>query len=282
MAKPEPEVGKALLENWQRPLLLIGCGNMAGAMLSRWLDTGLNPSLVRVVRPSGKAVAAGVAVQATLEMPVAAGTLVLLGHKPQQLATVSAALAPLLQGADILSILAGVPVAQLREALPTAGTIIRCMPNLPVQIGAGVCLLHSEDGKDSLGGEISRLHRALGLVEWLSEEPLFDAATALSGCGPAFVYRMIDAMAQAGGALGLPGEQAQRLALATVEGAARSAMLSDTAPALMADAVASAGGMTRAGLDRLDQADGLGVLMQETLAAAQARAQALAALAKGG
>jgi len=278
MARPDPAT------DWPDRLLLIGCGNMAGAMLSRWLDCGLPPARAQVVRPSGKPVADGVAVMRALDGPVAPGTLVLLGMKPQQLAAVAQDMAGLL-GPDVtlLSILAGVPLADLRAAFPQAGAVVRCMPNLPVRIGKGVSILHGDgDLPAPAHGLASGLCARLGLVEWLGSETLFDAATALSGCGPAFVYRFIDALAAAGAGLGLDPAMAARMALATVEGAAVSAAASAQAPAAMADAVASKGGMTREGLDVLDRPDGMAPLLDRTLRAARDRGVALAALARAG
>ncbi len=121
----------------------------------------------------------------------------------------------------------------------------------------------------------------LGLVEWLDDEALMDAATALSGCGPAFVYRFIDALAEAGAALGLDAGQAARMARATVAGAGISAARSDATPAAMADAVASKGGMTREGLDVLDRDGALKALVEQTLRAARDRGAQLAKLAAG-
>ncbi|HWJ69909.1 MAG TPA: pyrroline-5-carboxylate reductase dimerization domain-containing protein [Sphingobium sp.] len=269
-----------MVENWPAHLLLIGCGNMAGAMLARWLDCGLPPERVTVIRPSGKPVADGVTVRTQLAEPVAAGTVVLLGCKPQQLAQVAQDLAGLI-GADtrMLSILAGVPVAQLHAAFGQVDAIIRCMPNLPVRTGHGVSTLHADR---AVSGEAralaTELCAPLGLVEWLDDEQLFDAATALAGCGPAFVYRFIDALGGAGASLGLDPAQAARMALATVAGAAISAANADASPAAMADAVASKGGMTREGLDVLDRPGGLVALLDETLRAARDRGAALAAL----
>lgn len=122
----------------------------------------------------------------------------------------------------------------------------------------------------------------LGLVEWIADESHFDAVTALSGSGPAFLYRFIDALAQGGAALGLPADQAARLALATVEGAALTAAASADAPASLADKVASKGGSTRAGLDVLDADSALETLVAATLAAAEARNRELAALTTSG
>lgn len=277
MAKPD------LVGDWPTRFLFIGCGNMAGAMLARWLNSGLPADRVDVIRPSGKPVAEGVAVHTRLAEPVASGTLVLLGCKPQQLVQVSQDLAGLIgEGATILSILAGVPLARLREAFPATDSIVRCMPNLPVRIGRGVCVLHaSDDAPGQARALATSLCAPLGLVEWLEDEALFDAATALAGCGPAFLYRFIDALAVAGTELGLDPAQAARMALATAEGAAMSVAAGDASPAAMADAVASKGGMTRQGMDVLDRPNGLAPLLGETLRAARDRGVELAALAKG-
>ncbi|MCW2388437.1 pyrroline-5-carboxylate reductase [Sphingobium sp. B11D3B] len=274
MAKPEAG------PMWPSHLLLLGCGNMAGAMLLRWLDEGLPAERVTVVRPSGKAVAPGVRVLTVLEGPVEGDTLVMLGCKPQQLADVAGTTAALLgPGATLLSILAGVPIARIRDALPAIQSIVRCMPNLPVRVGKGVSILKVEDAADERARDlVDAMCSRLGLVEWLGDEQLFDAATALAGCGPAFVYRFIDALAAAGAELGLAPDAAARMALKTVEGAALSAAAADCPPADLADAVASKGGMTREGLDVLDRSDGLAPLVMETLKAARDRGAVLAAL----
>lgn len=275
MAKPDTA------PDWPARLLLIGCGNMAGAMLMRWLDCGLPPHRVQVVRPSGRPVAPGVEVSTSLDAPVPPGTLVLLGCKPQQLGDVAAALDGRIGAeATLLSILAGVPLTQLARSFPQAGAIVRCMPNLPVRLGHGVCTLSGAAELSALvRASVGSLCAALGLVEWLEDEALFDSATALAGCGPAYVYRFIDALAAAGSALGLPRDQAARMAMATVEGAARNAVAADgRTPAELADAVASKGGMTREGLDVLDEQEALKALLTETLRAARDRGAELARL----
>ncbi|MBB5984736.1 pyrroline-5-carboxylate reductase family protein [Sphingobium lignivorans] len=273
MAKPDADAG------WPARLLLIGCGNMAGAMLARWLELGLPAERVTVVRPSGRPVAPGVTVVTQVEGPLEPGTVVMLAFKPQQLGAVAPGLTGLIGPETVLlSILAGVPAARLRSAFPQAGAILRCMPNLPVRIGKGVSTLYGEPGMpDGVWAQADALCRALGLVEWLEDEALFDTATALAGCGPAFVYRFIDALSTAGAELGLAPDMAARMALATMEGAALSAASSDVAPAAMADAVASKGGMTREGLNVLDEEDGLAPLIARTVRAARDRGAALAA-----
>ncbi|WP_443970447.1 pyrroline-5-carboxylate reductase family protein [Sphingobium sp. CR28] len=282
MAKPEPGSVTAA-QNWPQALLLVGCGNMAGAMLGRWLEYGLPPERVTVVRPSGRPVADGVTVMTTLPDVIAPDTLVLLGHKPQQLPDIAPPLeARLGAGATIFSILAGVSTTQLAAVIPQAGAHVRAMPNMPVRSGHGVVSLFVDPSVPAHVRDVADLLcRPLGLVAWLEDEALFDAATALAGCGPAYVYRFIDALAKAGEAVGLSAEIAAHMALATVEGAALTAAVSKDAPGALADAVASKGGMTREGLDVLDRADGLAPLIEATLRAARDRGAELARLAAG-
>lgn len=257
---------------------LIGCGNMAGAMLSRWLATGLDPARVTVIDPAMPDV--GVRVLSALPNEPAPDML-MLGVKPQMLADVAPGLEAATDGALLLSILAGTTTATLTHTFPTARAILRVMPNLPVAIGKGVVGLHGDLG-DADRAAANALMAPLGLVEWIADESHFDAVTALSGSGPAFLYRFIDALAQGGAALGLPADQAARLALATVEGAALTAAASADAPASLADKVASKGGSTRAGLDVLDADSALETLVAATLAAAEARNRELAALTTSG
>lgn len=253
-------------------LLLVGCGAMAGAMLRRWLATGLDPDRVTAVSPSGRAMPPGVRVLPTI--PTERFDTVLLGFKPQQLAAVRPQLHALEAG-RLISILAGVELATLR-ALTRAGAVVRAMPNLPVAIGKGVVALHGDVGP---GAEA--LMRPLGLVERIDDERLFDVVTALAGSGPGFLARYIDAIAAAGAALGLPEDQAARLAMATVEGSALLAAQSDESPAALADRVASPGGSTRKGLDVLDADGALARLVTATLEAATRRNGELAAAARG-
>lgn len=273
--KPDPVL------DWPKRLLLIGCGNMAGAMLARWLDCGLPPYRVQVIRPSGKPVAPGIEVSTRLTEHIVSDTCVLLGCKPQQLAQVAEEVGPYLsQKHKLASILAGVPLASLVDAFPNAVGIVRCMPNMAVRTGQGVSVLYGgADLPVDRRENVQSLCEPLGLVEWLEDESLFDAATALSGCGPAFLYRFIDALGAAGAALGLDPDMAARMALATVDGAGASAVAAGQPPAVLADAVASKGGMTRMGLDVLDHDDALKALLVETLRAARDRGQELARLA---
>lgn len=259
-------------------MLMIGAGNMGGAMLARWLDAGLAPDVVTAVSPSLRPLPAGIRVVAAI--PDEAPDTVLLALKPQQLPRVTDALAAL-RPRLLVSILAGVEEATLAAACP-AGAIVRAMPNLPVAVGRGVIALFSTSADAAARADAGALMALLGHVEWIDEERLFDAVTALSGCGPAFTFRFIDALARAGESLGLPADQAARLALATVEGSGTLAGQGEAPPAVLADRVASPGGSTRAGLDVLDGGDALAELLARTLRAARDRNVAMAAEARAG
>lgn len=256
------------------PFWIVGCGAMAGAMLSRWLATGTDAATVTVVDPAYPAVGFGVRVLSTLpdEPPP---SMIMLGIKPQLLTdvapTVAAAVGP---NTVLLSILAGKTHATLKHLFPDALELVRVMPNLPVAIGQGAVALFAPDTDRRL---LTALMAPLGLVEWIDDEALFDAVTALSGSGPAFVYRFAEAMAKGGAAMGLAPHQADRLARATVAGASALAATAPGVLANLADRVASTGGSTRAGLDVLDSDAALTDLVTRALQAAEARNRALAA-----
>jgi pyrroline-5-carboxylate reductase len=258
------------------PIWLIGCGNMAGAMLRRWLGAGVPATAVTVIRPSGAAPAEGVRTLREVPAGEAPPRFLLLGVKPQKLAEVADAVAAAVGPETLLiSILAGTELGTLAARFPRAGTVVRAMPNTPVGIGRGVVSLYGEAG--ARRAELETLMRPLGLAEWAADEEQFGQMTALAGCGPAFLFRFIDALASAGAALGLPEDQALRLGTAMVDGAAGLAAGSDENPAKLADRVASPGGMTRKGLDVLDQDNALRDLMTRTLAAAEKRGREMAA-----
>ncbi|HYI40740.1 MAG TPA: pyrroline-5-carboxylate reductase [Allosphingosinicella sp.] len=260
------------------PLFLIGCGNMAGAMLEGWLAAGADPRMITVVRPSGRPPAPNIRTLTALpedEVPA----LVLLGVKPQKLAEVAPAVAPALEAATVLvSILAGTPLAALRGFFPVPRTIVKAMPNLPVSLGRGVTELHTDGHSDAAAtAEVERLMRALGHCEWFDDEKLFSVASNLTAAAPAFLYRFLDALAAAAEELGLPAEQAARLATAMADGSSALAAGSGATPAQLARRVASPGGTTEAGLAVLDSEDGLKALILRTLEASRRRGREMAA-----
>lgn len=260
-------------------ILLVGCGNMGGAMLRGWLAAGMAADRITVADPYLAEAPAGI----TLHKQVPHGgafDVVLLGFKPQQIAEA----APSIVSATgpqtiVLSILAGVDLATLRGWFPSAGAIVRVMPNLAAALGQSPIGLFGEVGPEARA-TVDGLMAPLGTAEWLASEELMDVVTALAGSGPAFVYRLIDALASGAAALGLPREQADRLALGMVAGAGALATASQVAPGELADRVASPGGTTRAGLDVLDADDRLARLMADTLRAARDRGAEMAAEAR--
>jgi pyrroline-5-carboxylate reductase len=264
------------------PLWLIGCGNMAGAMLEGWLRAGVDPEQVTVVRPSGRAPAVGV--RTLTAVPEGeAPAIVLLGVKPQKLDEVAPSLAPALDAQTVVvSILAGVELASLRARFPQVRPVVKAMPNLPVSLGRGVVELYTDAATPAEArAAVERLMAALGQAEWFEDEGLFNVASALTAAAPAFLFRFIDALAIAGAELGLEPGQAARLAAAMAEGAAALAAQSGESPEALARRVASPGGTTEAGLAVLDGEDGLKALVLRTLAASRRRGQEMAAAARG-
>ncbi|AXB78229.1 pyrroline-5-carboxylate reductase [Novosphingobium sp. P6W] len=261
-------------------ILLVGCGNMAGAMLTGWLAGGIPASRFTVVDPNRDGLPEGVTL--LRELP-AEGRFdaVLLGVKPQGLDDVAPLLAPLLGRETVLfSILAGVEFDSLAARFPAVGALVRIMPNLAAAIGKSPIALDAR-GLDEIGrAAVTALMAPLGTPEWLAGEHLFDAVTALAGCGPAFVYRFIDSLAAGGTALGLDEGQSQRLALAMVEGAALLAGASEFSPGELADKVASPGGSTRAGMNMLDAGGALAEVVAEAMTASRDRNAEMAAAAR--
>lgn len=262
-------------------ILLVGCGNMGGAMLQGWLASGIAPSRFTVVDPVLAEAPAGV----TLLRALPAGAkfdAILLGVKPQMLGEVAPSIAPL-AGPDtiVLSILAGVELETLAARFPGAAGWVRIMPNLAAAIGKSPVALAAQGLDEAAQAGVAALMAPLGTPEWLAAESQFDVVTALAGSGPAFVYRFIDALAAGAAAQGLDAGQAQRLALATAEGAALLAAASPHSPGELARRVASPGGTTQAGLDVLDESGALARLVEATIKAAADRSAEMARAARG-
>ncbi|HZB92525.1 MAG TPA: pyrroline-5-carboxylate reductase, partial [Stellaceae bacterium] len=239
-------------------LLLVGCGKMGGALLAGWLERALASRLVVVEPGPGAAAFAG---RPGVELLSDAAGLaadfrpsaVVLAVKPQAMAEV---LPPYrrfaTRGALFLSIAAGKTLGFFARALGEAAAVVRAMPNTPAAIGRGIavaCASPSVAPEQRRTAE--RLLAAVGEVGWVEDEALLDAVTALSGSGPAYVFLLIECLAEAGVAAGLPPALAARLARATVAGAGELARLSAESAAALRENVTSPGGTTRAALDVL-------------------------------
>ena len=259
-------------------LLLVGAGKMGGAMLEGWLRQGLAPADVTAVDPHPSERLKALA-QEGLRL-VAGGAVepcdvVLLATKPQTLDTAVETLRSAIRPDTLLiSVIAGKTIANLRERAPAARAIVRAMPNTPAAVGRGItgCAASPEATPNQV--ELStKLLQSIGRVEWVGDESLIDAVTALSGSGPAYVFHMVEAMAAAGAKAGLPPDLAMRLARATVEGAGELLYREPTTPAAqLRQNVTSPGGTTAAALEVLMAPDGIAPLMDKAVAAAKRRA----------
>ncbi|WP_033073911.1 pyrroline-5-carboxylate reductase [Sphingopyxis sp. MWB1] len=273
---------KKNLQDFAGQLLLVGCGNMAGAMLERWLEWGLNPAQVAIIDPQA-APREKIAQFTSIAEWQAAGRSadwIMLGMKPQQLGEVAEQLGPhITNEVRLLSILAGVSLADLAARFPEAKGHIRILPNLAARIGAGVSAVASLGDADA--SVVTPLLATLGDVVPLAEDSTMDLVTAFTGSGPAYVFRMIEAYAAAGERLGLSPEDSLALANATFGGASALLAESGERPAALIAQVASKGGTTQAGLDVLDGDGQLAALLTNVLRAARDRGRELADIARG-
>ena len=253
-----------------------GCGNMGGAMLCGWLAAGVSPNTFHVVDPVANDLPAGVAVSRSPQEAPQSFDVLILGIKPQLLSSLAADIAPLLApGALVISILAGTTTQTLSAAFPTA-RIVRLMPNLAAAIGKSPLGLFAPNETALAKADIAAWLAPLGAVIWIDDEAHMDAVTALAGSGPAFIYRVIDALTKGGEATGLPPEVAAQLAISMTEGAAILAATATETPEILAARVSSPGGTTAAGLAVLDADTALDTLMTQTLRAARDRGAELA------
>jgi pyrroline-5-carboxylate reductase len=263
-----------------QPTWFVGCGNMGGAIVEGWRSAGIDLSAVTVIRPSAQAVE-GVRTVASLAEAGPPPRLVLLAVKPQKLDEVAAALRPWITSkATIVSILAGVEAASLRERFPKAGAIVRAMPNLPVAMRRGVVALYSDDADDALRLQLAEMFAPLGLVPWMADEAKFGAVGSVAGAGPAYVARFIAALTKAGEKRGLSHQTAAMVALETVLGTAWLAATKGESMDEIARRVASPNGTTEAGLAVLDRDQVLDQLVEVTIDAAARRSNELAEKAK--
>ncbi|MER2508581.1 MAG: pyrroline-5-carboxylate reductase [Amaricoccus sp.] len=263
-----------------RGLVLLGCGKMGSALLEGWLAKGVPPAAFTVIEP--KPAARLVALEAEgLRLntaPPVSPAVAVLAVKPQMMGDALPALAALGGGATLfLSIAAGTPIAAFEAVLGAGTPIVRAMPNTPAAVGRGITALVGGAAVDAEGMALAEsLMSAVGQTLRLDDEEQMDAVTAVSGSGPAYVFLLIEALAAAGVAEGLPEEMAMRLARATVAGAGLLAETSAESPAQLRINVTSPAGTTAAGLTVLmREEDGLPALMREAVAAAAARGRAL-------
>jgi pyrroline-5-carboxylate reductase len=266
-------VPQKTLSKFSGHLLLVGAGKMGGAMLDGWIARGLKPKKIVVIEPqAGKTVKAlkrrGLALNP--KGKDAAATAVVIAVKPQ---TAPDAVPPLAsyvgKSTLVLSIMAGRTIGFLEKSLPPGSAIVRAMPNTPAAIGRGIAVACPNGNVSTRQRKLATdLLAAIGKVEWVGDEALMDAVTALSGSGPAYVFLLAEAMAQAGIAAGLPAALAEKLARETVAGSGELMHRSPLPAATLRGNVTSPGGTTAAALEVLMGRDGLAALMTRAVAAA--------------
>jgi pyrroline-5-carboxylate reductase len=264
-------------------LLLVGCGKMGGALLRGWLDRGLARRYVVIEPdPGARSLAGDPAVDILPSIEGLAGDfapdIVVLAIKPQIMAQV---LPPYRRfvgaGTPFLSIAAGKTLGFFARTLGAKAAVVRAMPNTPAAIGRGIAVACANAAVDASGRALAeRLLAAVGEVGWVEDEALIDAVTAVSGSGPAYVFLLIECLAKAGMAAGLPEALALRLARATVAGSGELARLSSESAARLRENVTSPGGTTQAALEVLMAPDGLEPLLTRAVLAAARRSRELA------
>jgi pyrroline-5-carboxylate reductase len=266
------------LQNITGSIALVGAGKMGGAMLTGWLSGGLDAKRVVVVEPAPSAEIAALAAKGIALNPKQTATVdtLVIAVKPQGFRDASAVLKPLVGHSTlVVSIMAGVTIASLREVC--GGAVVRAMPNTPAAIGRGITVaVPADDVSATQRATADALLRATGSVEWVDDEALMDAVTAVSGSGPAYVFLLAEELARAGVAAGLPEELAAKLARETVAGAGELLHRSELSAASLRQNVTSPGGTTAAALAVLMGEDGLQQLMTHAIAAATARSKELA------
>jgi pyrroline-5-carboxylate reductase len=265
-------------------LVLLGAGKMGQAMLSGWLARGLEPSRITAIDPhldeAGRALLTkkGVRLTASPEA-LPSPEAIVLAIKPQTLESAAAGARGLI-GKDtlVLSILAGKRIADLSSRLGFSAAIVRAMPNTPAAVARGISAAVAAPGTTARQRAMAdSLLASIGRVEWIDDETLIDPVTAVSGSGPAYVFLLVECLAQAGAKAGLPAALAMRLARATVEGAGELLFRDqETEASTLRRNVTSPGGTTAAALEVLMAGNGLSPLMEHAVAAATRRARELA------
>jgi pyrroline-5-carboxylate reductase len=235
-------------------IVFLGGGNMANALIGGMVKQGFAASDIDVIDPGAEARAKLSATYAvncheSAKTIPATPDIVVLAVKPQQMKEAVAPLGGKLGNALVISIAAGLDMTALSRWLGGHRLIVRCMPNTPALIGAGItglCALPEVSADQRAAAD--RVLRAVGSTVWIDDEAKIDGVTAISGSGPAYVFLFIEALQQAAADLGFTPEQARQLAIETVQGAAALAAQSVEPASTLRERVTSKGGTTEAAL----------------------------------
>ena len=280
----KPAANQKTLAKFSGRLLLVGAGKMGSAMLDGWIARGLNPKKLSIIEPQPhKSIKALARRGVTLNVKPgpkgkADAAAIVIAVKPQ---TAPTAVPPLGlyvgRSTLVLSIMAGRTIGSIEKALPSGVAIVRAMPNTPAAIGRGISVAVANGKVSARQRKLATdLLAAIGKVEWVTQEALLDAVTALSGSGPAYIFLLCEAMTKAGIAAGLPADLAARLARETVAGSGELLHRSDLDAATLRQNVTSPGGTTAAALAVLMGPGGFDELLTKAIAAATRRSRELA------
>jgi len=262
----------------QNGMVLLGCGKMGSAMLAGWLDGGLPASSVYVIDPMPSDWVRGTGVNVNTDLPETP-KVALIAVKPQMMGAALPSMQALGNGDTLfISVAAGTPIDTFEDVLGDQTPIVRAMPNTPAAIGQGITALvgntHVDDAALSLA---EQLLNAVGQTVRLDTEGQIDAVTGVAGSGPAYVFHLIETLAAAGEAQGLPADLSMQLAKATVAGAGALAMTADEDPSQLRVNVTSPNGTTQAALEVLmSETAGFPALLNRAVAAATDRSKELA------
>jgi pyrroline-5-carboxylate reductase len=269
------------LRDFTGRLVIVGAGKMGGALLEGWLRLGLDPKTVAVFEPQPASQISALGGRG-LQINPNTNSLtnveaVVVAVKPQAATEALPALASMIGAATVVvSIMAGRTIRSIASALGRPCALVRAMPNTPAAIGRGITVAVARGANDSQRDLAHRLLSAAGAVEWIEDEALMDAVTAVSGSGPAYVFLLAEALAQAGVAAGLPPALAAKLARETVSGSGELLHRETAEASVLRQNVTSPGGTTAAALEVLMGKDGLAALMTSAVAAATRRSRELA------
>ena len=261
-------------------IVLAGAGKMGGAMLTGWLARGLDAKRVVVIEPYPSDELSALATTGVRLNPspkdVGAVATLVVALKPQMFREAGATLQSFAGSSTlVVSIMAGTTIASIEAAC--GGSVVRAMPNTPAAIGRGITVAVAAKNVNAAQRAVAdALLRATGSVEWVEDESLMDAVTAVSGSGPAYIFLLAEELARAGVEAGLPQELATKLARETVAGSGELLHRSDTPSATLRQNVTSPGGTTAAALEVLMGPDGMQSLLTRAVAAATRRSKELA------
>ncbi|MFY9836846.1 MAG: pyrroline-5-carboxylate reductase [Xanthobacteraceae bacterium] len=279
-ANQSPDSQSPDLRDFSGLLVLVGAGKMGGALLEGWLRLGLDPHNVVVLEPAPLPHITALTGRGVRLNPDTAtlrdASVMVIALKPQGAAEALAALAPNISASTlVVSIMAGRTLHFLSAALPRARAMVRAMPNTPAAIGRGITVAVARQINAAQRALADRVLGATGAVEWIEDEALMDAVTAVSGSGPAYIFLLAEALAQAGTTVGLPADLAEQLARETIAGSGELLHRSREHPAALRENVTSPGGTTAAALAVLMGPNGLPELLTKAIAAATARSREL-------